>query len=134
MATVVVVIVVCAGLTHKHCCVPHGLVLLLLLPVVFACHQLLGLLLPKYVPDESLLRLPSWVGVLQHADALVPMLQQHVMEPLLHGEGERGWGMQTGLRAWCTVLVGTPGWLSSAIFSPGDDGPAEVWRWMRPGE
>lgn len=89
------------------------------------CLQLLGLLLPKYVPDESLLRSPSWVGVLQHADALVPMLQQHVMEPLLHGEGERGWGMQTGLRAWCAVLVGTPGWLS-AIFAPWDDGPAEV--------
>lgn len=48
--------------------------------------QLLGLLLPKYVPDEALLRQPSWVGVVRHADALVPMLQQHVLEPLLNGE------------------------------------------------
>jgi hypothetical protein len=58
---------------------------------VFVCFvpQLLGLLLPKYVPDESLLRQPSWIGVLQNADALVPMLQQHVLEPLLHGKNTR---------------------------------------------
>lgn len=48
--------------------------------------QLLGLLLPKYVPDEALLRQPSWVGVVQHADALQTMLQQHVIEPLLQGK------------------------------------------------
>jgi hypothetical protein len=48
--------------------------------------QLLGLLLPKYVPDETLLRQPSWVGVVHHADALEAMLQQHVIEPLLQGK------------------------------------------------
>jgi hypothetical protein len=47
--------------------------------------QLLGLLLPKYVPDEDRLRQPSWVGVVHHADALETMLQQHVLEPLLQG-------------------------------------------------
>lgn len=57
-----------------------------LLSVTTPVLQLLGLLLPKYVPDEALLRQPSWVGVVQHADALVPMLQQHVIEPLLNGE------------------------------------------------
>jgi hypothetical protein len=60
--------------------------------VLAACFlpKLLGLSLPKYVPDESLLRQPSWVGVLQNADALVPMLQQHVLEPLLHGKKPGG--------------------------------------------
>lgn len=48
--------------------------------------QLLGLLLPKYVPEEAHLRQPSWVGVLQHEDTLVSMLQQHVIEPLLQGK------------------------------------------------
>lgn len=48
--------------------------------------QLLGLLLPKYVPEEAPLRQPSWAGVLQHEDTLVAMLQQHVIEPLLNGE------------------------------------------------
>lgn len=57
--------------------------------------QLLGLLLPKYVPDEILLRQPSWLGVVQHADALVPMLQQHVIEPLLNGE--HGSGQKMGV-------------------------------------
>lgn len=47
--------------------------------------QLLGLLLPRYVPDEGVLRQPSWVGVVHHSEALVPMLQQHVIEPLLQG-------------------------------------------------
>lgn len=47
--------------------------------------QLLGLLLPKYVPDDTILRQPSWVGVVHNGDALVAMLQQHVIEPLLQG-------------------------------------------------
>lgn len=65
-----------------------------LLCVLFQFLQLLGLLLPKYVPDESLVRQPSWVGVVHNADALVPMLQQHVIEPLLQGK--------QGV-CWCTA-------------------------------
>jgi hypothetical protein len=47
--------------------------------------QLLGLLLPKYVPDTSRLFQASWEGVLDNTDALVHMLRQHVIEPLLEG-------------------------------------------------
>lgn len=66
-----------------------GLVLMVWLYLFGVVLQLLGLLLPKYVPDESSLHQPSWVGVLQNADALVPMLQQHVIEPLMHGKQKR---------------------------------------------
>lgn len=79
-------------------CHPLPLLLLLLLPLlplllrlapcwILVCldGQLLGLLLPKYVPDASLLSQPSWEGVVSNADALVPMLQQHIIEPLLEG-------------------------------------------------
>jgi hypothetical protein len=46
--------------------------------------QLLGLLLEKYVPDDTKLSSSRiWEGVMQHTDALVPMLQQHLLSPLL---------------------------------------------------
>lgn len=45
--------------------------------------HLLGLLLPKYVPDDTQLSQPSWAGVVHNTDALVPMLRQHILEPLL---------------------------------------------------
>lgn len=61
--------------------------------------QLLGLLLPKYVPDDTLLSQSSWDGVVSNTDALVPMLRQHVIEPLLEGAlalhqpSWAGWGV-----------------------------------------
>lgn len=45
--------------------------------------QLLGLMLEKYVPAAAKLGSSSWEGVLQHSDALVPMMQQHLLSPLL---------------------------------------------------
>jgi hypothetical protein len=45
--------------------------------------QLLGLLLEKYVPDNSKLCSTSWEDIVQHTDALVPMMQQHLLSPLL---------------------------------------------------
>ncbi|KAF6250677.1 hypothetical protein COO60DRAFT_1705555 [Scenedesmus sp. NREL 46B-D3] len=45
--------------------------------------HLLGLMLEKYVPAAAKLGSSSWEGVLQHSDALVPMMQQHLLSPLL---------------------------------------------------
>lgn len=45
--------------------------------------QLLGLQLEKYVPEEAHLRSRDWRDVMQHGDALVSMMQQHVIGPLL---------------------------------------------------
>jgi hypothetical protein len=40
-------------------------------------------MLEKYVPDSTKLSSRSWEGVLQHTEALVPMMQQHLLSPLL---------------------------------------------------
>lgn len=44
--------------------------------------HLLGLMVEKYVPDAAKLGSRSWEGVLQHSEALVPMMQQHLLSPL----------------------------------------------------